>query len=522
MRVLLLAAALARLCGAYSVDDYCSGAVPDLRLAEGGVAVYYNPCRNLSHPPLCTRYRLCLFGPGNRSLMLTTLVKSVDTKELMFHDLSGGVCTGGGAPLVRAAMHCDMHNESIEWVDASNSSCNATLSARTSATCLWGTINSHDDYDNRSWWCTEKSNDVVSTELSFGERKFVVYYSPCAPLHYWRAGPVDCSLHRVCAVDVETNTTVLRAGFDYPSSIELTPLSPLTTSANAKQPAASNNKAPRTLTDFGYHYDESGRLRSQSGEPFRFVDQAHYEALGDCVSCELHRRLRADLGLEQTPVSHAGCTEPVPIFVSPNWRSPESGVLVVFVCGSGAVVPGQWARALCINDSLDAGSALPDFAWALERGWAVVALNPNAAAKQAGPGVSEDAAYGHVAAVWEDWVSKSSASRVAIMAHSYGGVLTAKLAEHFGPFFSEKVKAVAMSDSVHGLAEDTAASSAWAGWKEGATRNWAASTAPLDKELPRAGEASCERVSAGHEKHVWTTFSARQSMHAFIETRLKD
>ncbi len=38
----------------------------------------------------------------------------------------------------------------------------------------------------------------------------------------------------------------------------------------------------------------------------------------------------------------------VPIFVSPNFESKSTVLLLVQ--GSGAVRPGIWARALCIND----------------------------------------------------------------------------------------------------------------------------------------------------------------------------
>eukprot|EP00727_Mastigamoeba_balamuthi_P006450 m51a1_g2425 hypothetical protein (1175) ;mRNA; f:815855-826879 len=112
---------------------------------------------------------------------------------------------------------------SIEWVDSGSSSCNVTLLASTSATCVPSTYALQHDYGSISWWCTEKSLDVLSVELRFGDRKLVVHYLPCAPLGYWRTGPDDCRLHRVCVVDAATNTTVLRAGFDHPSPVELMP-----------------------------------------------------------------------------------------------------------------------------------------------------------------------------------------------------------------------------------------------------------------------------------------------------------
>eukprot|EP00727_Mastigamoeba_balamuthi_P003292 m51a1_g12960 hypothetical protein (239) ;mRNA; r:1506-2329 len=204
---------------------YCSGAVPDLSFTADGATVYYNPCRNLLYPPQCTRCRLCLFGPGSHQLMLTKGVYTENSGD-SFQDLSQGNCSYGDLFGGRAWLICDMHNESIERLDTSILPCSATLLVRTSAPCAPNGVvenNDYSDYGKRSWWCTEKSYDVVSAELSYDGWNYVMYYSPCAPLGYWKAGPVDCSLHRVCVVNPETNTTVLRAGFAYPSSVEIMP-----------------------------------------------------------------------------------------------------------------------------------------------------------------------------------------------------------------------------------------------------------------------------------------------------------
>lgn len=50
--------------------------------------------------------------------------------------------------------------------------------------------------------------------------------------------------------------------------------------------------------------------------------------------------------------------------------------------------------------------------------------------------------------VWKEFISKSPAKFKAVVAHSYGGFLTVKLAEQFTEFRKE-IKAIAMTDSVH-------------------------------------------------------------------------
>ena len=45
------------------------------------------------------------------------------------------------------------------------------------------------------------------------------------------------------------------------------------------------------------------------------------------------------------------------IFLSPNALKCER--LMLLIQGSGAVRAGMWARALCINDTLETGSVIP-------------------------------------------------------------------------------------------------------------------------------------------------------------------
>lgn len=51
--------------------------------------------------------------------------------------------------------------------------------------------------------------------------------------------------------------------------------------------------------------------------------------------------------------------------------------LLLLIQGSGVVRPGQWARSVIINDSLNLGSMFPYIQRAQELGWNIIIFNPN-------------------------------------------------------------------------------------------------------------------------------------------------
>jgi hypothetical protein len=130
----------------------------------------------------------------------------------------------------------------------------------------------------------------------------------------------------------------------------------------------------------------------------------------------------------------------VPIFVSPNLGSKATVVLLVQ--GSGPLLPGFWARTLCINDvrGLHWGSMLPFLEQCDARGWGVVILNPNVDA----PGVGRD--HHQVLHALRHIISPTQA--VGIIAHGRGGSSTAD-ALKMSPADAANVRAIALTDSMH-------------------------------------------------------------------------
>lgn len=57
----------------------------------------------------------------------------------------------------------------------------------------------------------------------------------------------------------------------------------------------------------------------------------------------------------------------------------------------------------------------------------------------------------HALYVWNKYIQPSSASVIAIVAHSYGGVVTLALADQLESELEQRVKAIAFTDSVHGF-----------------------------------------------------------------------
>eukprot|EP01094_Clydonella_sp_ATCC50884_P023062 TRINITY_DN5431_c0_g2_i3.p1 TRINITY_DN5431_c0_g2~~TRINITY_DN5431_c0_g2_i3.p1 ORF type:complete len:274 (-),score=80.16 TRINITY_DN5431_c0_g2_i3:273-1094(-) len=222
----------------------------------------------------------------------------------------------------------------------------------------------------------------------------------------------------------------------------------------------------------------------------------------------------------------------------------NTDTLLLIIQGSGAVRAGQWARALCINDSLNTGSILPYLKEAHARGWATVVMNPNqwtddrelpddpdfdasvflSTEKRArskpverrrircSSNPSEHCQY-----VWEEIASKSPARDVLIVAHSAGGPCTLSLLRHAKESLVPRVRAIAFTDSVHFVGKHE---------EEHVKRvvsaravNYVTSDEPLDTLLSESTGAECKRVSAGHTKHEHTSASAISSVFPFLDSK---
>lgn len=189
--------------------------------------------------------------------------------------------------------------------------------------------------------------------------------------------------------------------------------------------------------------------------------------------------------------------------------------LLILIHGSGAVRAGQWARSLIMNDCMEVGSQIPYIKKAKQFGYEVLITNTNdnhriikgKKTKIPGSGSPED----HVNTVWQKIVIPSEPKSVAIVAHSYGGLVTVDLAEKNPDYFKSHVYGIGFTDSAHysgNIIRDI-------------TRNFVTSSKPVGTLL-REHENEIRRYSAGHTKHEYTSHTAIKEVFEFLENNYEE
>jgi len=304
---------------------------------------------------------------------------------------------------------------------------------------------------------------------------------------------------------------------------------------------------PTSLAQLNYEYNEKGYLRIKgTDEKFKYITERHYEALGDVIVSEIQRKMKEDYDLEEVKLP-IGVTDDAfnNIFVSKDLETNAEKLLLI-IQGSGAVRAGQWARALCINESIDLGSILPYLKMAKESGYSVVVFNPNLNSTyvnkekyppkettaldyflnpekpvtRRGKRVDiqkNESPREHTLYVWDTICSKSPAKKICIVAHSAGGDCTLHLLRKRTDNILAKLKAVAFTDAVHSVSpnEDTKIKT----FLHQNAINWVTSDEPLDTPVNGWMNSGCSLVSAGHPKHEYTSGTSITSVFKFINSK---
>ncbi|OWR51496.1 Syntaxin-18 [Danaus plexippus plexippus] len=218
--------------------------------------------------------------------------------------------------------------------------------------------------------------------------------------------------------------------------------------------------------------------------------QANYEVLGAAVTDHIYYLLETELNLIRLPVPK-GSTEKngTFIFVCPDFDKQD--VLLVLIHGSGAVRAGQWARSLIINDCLDTGTQIPYIKKAQAKGYGILVLNSNDNFRGDNKISHSSSAEEHANYVWKTYIKPTKAASILIVAHSYGGILTVLLADKEKKEFEKRVKAIALTDSVHGYSGVKISK-----YLKQVSKNWISSTSPLDAPM-KTPDFDITRVSAG-------------------------
>lgn len=129
--------------------------------------------------------------------------------------------------------------------------------------------------------------------------------------------------------------------------------------------------------------------------------------------------------------------------------------LLFLIHGSGVVRAGQWSRSLIINQSFNHGTQIPYIKRAIELGYDVLVTNTNH-----NYGVEDDerirlkgneSPEDHIKTVWKELIEPAfdTIESFAVVAHSYGGVVTLKMIEEHPDEFIQKCFGIAFTDSVH-------------------------------------------------------------------------
>lgn len=273
----------------------------------------------------------------------------------------------------------------------------------------------------------------------------------------------------------------------------------------------------KTLADFGYHFKD-GKLRNlDTGEPFKFAvssshaeNQANYEALGEVINEYVYELLEEN-GMHKIYVGDPDIPKEQKTFVfSSSKELVDVDKLMVIIHGSGVVRAGQWARSLIINDCIDSGTVLPYIKKARDSGFAVLVTNTNDNYRNGKKIPGSASPEAHAQTVWETIIQPANPKLIAIVAHSYGGVVTVQLASKFKDDFEKRVFAVAFTDSVHGIGVSKKVA------KVGV--NFVTSEEPVNTIL-RSAEGDMQIRSAGHHKHEMTSFSCIDSLFEFVNER---
>lgn len=293
-------------------------------------------------------------------------------------------------------------------------------------------------------------------------------------------------------------------------------------------------KATEKLKELGYGFNDRGFLckldpKDPSGQKltetrFNFVvhqddptaNQKHYEQVGDIITQYVYGLLESEpFNFQKIPVGgecdgdrgHRSF-----FYASSDYAECEH--LMVFIHGNGVVRAGQWARRLIINNSIHIGTQLPFIYKAMTKGFGILVMNTNDNGTEDNPIVGCEDALQHATTTWDQYILGTKARMVAVLAHSYGGVVAVYMTKMFRKYFIDRVFAVILTDSVHlHLVKGTE-------FLVQVGVNYVASHLPInalvkrkrgddemgDETNARTPDITCR--SAGHPLHEWTSWSS--------------
>lgn len=206
--------------------------------------------------------------------------------------------------------------------------------------------------------------------------------------------------------------------------------------------------------------DESGRTTDTpfdfNASPDRAYNQARYEAIGEAITEQIYKLLE-EMGLHRIPVPADANANETSFVFGTRRTFEDTKKLLILVHGSGVVRAGQWSRSLIINHSIDKGTQFPYIERAIDMGYEVLVTNTNDNNRivdgRPVPIKGHSTPEEHIRTVWDHLIAPvyDSIERIGVVAHSYGGIVTAQLAKSHGHKFLDKCFGIAFTDSVAGF-----------------------------------------------------------------------
>ena len=178
--------------------------------------------------------------------------------------------------------------------------------------------------------------------------------------------------------------------------------------------------------------DEMHRLlNSKTLKKYSLHKDADFDKLGSLVWDWIQAYMIDVFGMQKVFVpfdEHATENKArAPIFVSSDWYSNSKRALVL-IQGTGQVRAGCWSRSVCVKDTIELGSMIPDIEFAQKNGFSVIVMNPNYDEDENGICVDDliEPMTKHTNYVWDNFVEngKWPAKEIFIIAHSAGGSWT--------------------------------------------------------------------------------------------------
>lgn len=172
-------------------------------------------------------------------------------------------------------------------------------------------------------------------------------------------------------------------------------------------------------------------------KPFEFAvspkhqhNQRRYEALGDVITEHVYELLLKN-GLHKINFPPNVDEHDATFVFATKKDLTNVKKLLILIHGSGVVRAGQWARRLIINESLGHGTQIPYINEAKKRGYEVLVLNTNDNERNGEAIKGHSSPSAHAISVWKELIANANIDRIAIVAHSYGGVVTMDLVREF-------------------------------------------------------------------------------------------